>query len=443
MAKVKKETGLPANIIINDITQVAPDRNRKDVAALKSAIQRAESINLPSPVQLFDLYHDITTIDGYLAGIIQKRIDAVLNKTVKFVDKEGRKVDAMDKLIDSRKFARFVELVIESDLWGLSSVQFIVGKEFDFVEIPRKHVRIDRRQIVRSQYDSEGIFYGDDKFIRVIGEKGNLGKLLQCAMYALYKRGGIGDLAQYVEIFGQPVRIIYYDAYDTKTKQELRNILTTSGGSLAMMIPKQAEFQMMDGKSSNGTGELQERFITICNQEMAIRVLGNTETTSSSTSSGYAQAKEHGKQQLEITKSDIKFVTTLLNEPWFLEVLRSYGYPVEGGRFEFEKELDLDALKLRLEIDAQVSSKVPVDDDYWYDTYGIPKPDNYDELKTKMEEQRNALAEAYGRVAQNDESDNDESEKKPTEKKKNKNLLDRVQGFFFPAPLKGRNPLDF
>lgn len=31
----------------------------------------------------------------------------------------------------------------------------------------------------------------------------------------------------------------------------------------------------------------------------------------------------------------------------------------------------------------QVSEKVPVADDYWYETYGIPKPANYSQLKEK------------------------------------------------------------
>lgn len=62
---------------------------------------------------------------------------------------------------------------------------------------------------------------------------------------------------QYVEIFGQPVRIMYYDVYDTSTKQELK-ILTESGNSLAIMLPKQAEFEMKDGKTSNANGDLQK-----------------------------------------------------------------------------------------------------------------------------------------------------------------------------------------
>ena len=36
---------------------------------------------------------------------------------------------------------------------------------------------------------------------------------------------------------------------------------------------------------------------------------------------------------------------------------------------------------------------LPIDDDYLYETFGIAKPENYDELKTKKEEERAALRE--------------------------------------------------
>jgi len=447
MGDVKVTKGeMPKNVIINDMTQVAPDRNRKDAGKLKAAIERAESIYTPNRTQLYDLYHDVLTIDGHLSGIIEKRTDAVKNKAIRFVDKNGKKVDAYDDLIESENFGRLIELIMESKYWGISGIQFVVGKEFDFVEIPRKHIRPEKGLITKSQYDYTGTDYIQDKFINVIGNPKDLGKLLQCSLYALYKRSGFGDFAQYVEIFGQPVRIIYYDAYDTQTKNELRKILNESGGSLAMMVPKQAKFEMLDGKTSNGTGELQTGLIGACNDEMSVAMLGNTETSKSSQSSGYAQSKTHEGQQLEITKSDLKFIAKKLNQKWFKDVLASYGFPVDG-KFEFEKELDLDKLKTRMEIDTFVSGKVPVGDDYYYETYGIPKPDNYDELKAKQEADKTALQQppvetTHAASVKNAVFNKNAANKQPIEKKK-KNLVDSFLDFFGLAPNDNGAPLEF
>jgi hypothetical protein len=385
-----EETKTKANepFIIHDLTLVAPDRSSKDIGNLKTSVTLAESIHFPNRVQLYDLYHDILSMDGYLRGIIQKRIDAVLNKKLKFTQKDGKQNDDNTDLIRSQAGRDLITLLMESKIWGTSGVEFIIGDELKFNEIPRKHIKPEKGVITKSQYgvsEENGFAYEDMPFVWVVGKKNDLGLLLACSMYAIYKRGTFGDYAQYVEIFGQPVRIMKYDAYDTKTKQELKTLLTDSGSSLAMMIPKQAEFEMLDGKTSNGDGKLQLGLKDACNQEMAIAVLGNTETTTASKSSGYAQSKEHGEQQDELTVSDLIFVENLLNSKKFKQILKSYGYDVDG-KFEFELDLDLNKLKLRMEIDTFVSSKVPFGDDYWYDTYGIPKPDNYDELKAKMEE---------------------------------------------------------
>lgn len=387
MALQKKKPETTEPYIIHDLTLIAPDRSSKDIGSLKQAVITAESIYYPNRVALYDLYHDILSMDGYLRGIIQKRVDDVLNKKIKFTQKDRKQNDEITMLMQSQIGRDLITQMIESKLWGTSGVEFIIGDELKFNPIPRKHIKPEKGVITKSQYglsEDNGFDYSDMPFVWVMGDKKDLGLLLACSMYAIYKRGTFGDYAQYVEIFGQPVRIMKYDAYDTKTKQELKTVLTESGSALAIMIPKQAEFEMKDGKASNADGKLQLGLIEACNKEMAIAILGNTETTTSSASSGYAQSKEHGEQQDALTVSDLIFVENLLNTKKFLNVLKSYGYDIQG-KFEFELDLDLTKLKLRIEIDTFVSTKVPYSDDYWYETYGVPKPDNYEQLKAKKE----------------------------------------------------------
>ena len=377
------------NLIINELTVIAPNRNSKDIATLKDAVIFAENVYYPNRVQLYDLYHDVLSMDGYLKGIVQKRIDNVLNKSLKFIDKSGKVNDDLTKFISGAQGRFLITKIMESIIWGISGVEFIIGDKPKIVEIPRKHIKPEKGIITKQQYgvSKEDNFVIDDMpFVWVIGEKNDFGLLLSCSMYAIYKRGTFGDYAQYVEIFGQPVTIVKYDAYDTKTKQELKQILDNSGSSLRMMLPKQADFEMMDGKTNNGDGQLQLGLIKACDDVMGICILGNTETTSSSKSSGFAQAKEHSHQQNEILKSDLVFVVNNLNDEKCLTILKSYGFVIDG-EFIYDKELDLAELKLRMEVDTVVSSKVPFGDDYWYETYGVAKPDNYDELKAKMEQE--------------------------------------------------------
>ena len=371
MIRSYKKPGRSGDIIINELNVRAVDRSRKDIATWRSALISAESVCYPERTRLYDLYDDIL-LDGHLSGVIAKRIDAVLNKEIYFENEEG-KVYVMDALIRSVAFRNIVRTIMETQLWGISGVEFIPGKELNVQLIPRKHIKPALGLITYEQTGTDGVRYADLHNVWIMGEAKDLGLLLKCAPHSLYKRGALADWAQYIELFGQPVRVIKYDAYDEQTKIELKQILDETGSSLSMMIPRQADFEIKDGKQTNCDGNLQLSFIKALNEEMSITILGNTETTTSSYSTGYAQSKVHLEQQYEITRSDLIYTAAMLNSPQFISILRSYGYPVQNGRFTFTKDMDIDYLQARIAIDKQVAQAVPVSDDYWYNTYGIPK----------------------------------------------------------------------
>jgi len=334
MATTYKKPGTETEIIINELNIRSADRSRKDISYWRTAHISAESVYYPNRSRLYDLYADVV-LDGHLSGIVAKRIDAVLNKELHF-EKEGVSVPGMDALIRSLAFRHIMRTIMETQLWGVSGLEFLPGDKLICTDIPRKHIKPELGIIAYEQGGTEGISYTAIPNIWVMGEKDALGLLLKCAPYYLYKRGGLGDWAQYIELFGQPVRVIKYDSYDEQTKIELKEILDNSGSSLAMMIPRQADFELKDGKSTNCDGNLQLSFIKAMNDEMSITVLGNTETTTSSSASGYAQSKVHLEQQYEITKSDIVYTTAMLNDQQFLSILRSYGYDTDGGCFKFK-----------------------------------------------------------------------------------------------------------
>lgn len=81
----------------------------------------------------------------------------------------------------------------------------------------------------------------------------------------------------------------------------------------------------------------------------------------------------------------------------------------EGGYFKFEQAKDLEKLAKRLDIDERVSYKVPIPDDYWYDTYDIPRP-------------------KYNEQAPEPKPDDEPDGKKPASKAK-KRLLSQVKSF--------------
>lgn len=358
-------------LIINEINIRSVNRTKKDIATWRSALIAAESTAFPNRSRLYDLYDDIL-LDGHLSGVITKKINAVLNKDLYF-ETAGKRLPEMDDLINSVPFRELVHTIIETLLWGISAIEFVPGDTFAFNKIPRKHIKPDKGIIAWEQNGNDGIPYTGMQNVWIIGNPSDLGLLLKCAPYCLYKRGGLADWAQFIELFGQPVRVIKYDSYDEQTRAELRRILDESGSSLAMMIPRQTDFEIKDGKQANSDGGLQHSFIKALNEEISVTVLGNTETTNSSKSAGYAQSKIHQEQQFEITRADMAYTAAMLNTPAFHNILRAYGYPVDGGKFVCSKDMNVEHLHKRIEIDKELSTIIQIPAAYWHDTYGIPE----------------------------------------------------------------------
>jgi len=381
----------PKNVkfVINETVIRQTIRTPLDIQKWRNAHVQADSRYFPNRTWLYDLYDD-AKLDGHYTGIIGKRWDTVLNKPITF-KKNGKPDETFTALINSVAFRTVCRTILEAQEWGISGIEFEPGKEFAPRIIPRKHIKPKWQIISFEQNGSEGISYVDAKNILIVGEPEDLGFLLKCVPYIIYKRNAFGDWAQYIEIFGQPIRIMYYDAYDQQAKIELKQTLDESGGALALMIPKGVEFKIEDGKQSNGDGKLQSSFVDNINREVSVIVLGNTETTTNGQTGTGAKSRIHKEQQDEISKSDIFYLNTWLNSQQFLNILKSYGYAVEGGAFEHDQEISIEYLTELIKIITQLPEDLPIDDDYWYKTFNIPKPANYAQLKKKLEDKQKVL----------------------------------------------------
>jgi phage gp29-like protein len=196
---------------------------------------------------------------------------------------------------------------------------------------------------------------------------------MKAAQYVIYKRGGFGDWAQYCELFGMPFRVAKYEGYDEKTRQELETALKEAGSAAYMVIPKEAEINFVQGNHT-GTAVHYEVLVNSCNKELSKLILGQTMTTEES--GAYAQAKIHLEVEKEIHFADKLFVKNILNEK-LLPLLKKHGIVQGHGKFGFQEIENIDK-KTRLDMDLRLAEKIAIDDDYFYETYQIPKP------KTKL-----------------------------------------------------------
>ena len=105
--------------------------------------------------------------------------------------------------------------------------------------------------------------------------------------------------------------------------------------------------------------------------------------------------------------------------------MKRFGFNLQGGEIMYEG-LEADWAKLRDKWDVikEIREVVPVDDDYIYDEFPVPKPDNYEQMREEMD-LKQAL-KAFETVPENPLGDDQEEQPKgkPT------NIFNRLKRFF-------------
>ena len=365
-------TGGSHEIILSDIYVRSPIRIKYEIDTWQTALKAAEMRQYPNRTRLYDIYNQVL-LDGHLTGVISKRILSVINQQITYQNASGEEIEEMTPIINSAVFRRIMTTIMETPLWGVSGIEFIPGKQLAIRTVPRKHIHPKTQIIsVEQNIQDEGWDYTKlDKVWIIIDDPEYLGLLNQCTGLVLYKRGAISDWSNFIEIFGQPVRVAKYDPFDAGTESKLQQLGEETGNLLFMMIPKTVDFEIMDGKSANGNGDLQSNFVKAMNDEISIIVLGNSETTGNSGTGSQAKSKTHSDQQKELIKADIYYLQSKLNDPHFIKILQSYGLPlVQGGKFNVTTEVDI----------AYAAQKVLIDtthDQRYHDVISHPptKPD--------------------------------------------------------------------
>ena len=417
----------------------SPELFHFNIRLYMGALQSASAIDFYNRTQLYDIYHSIITMDGHLSGIINKRLSAIARERFEF-QRDGKPVDEVNEQIKSPWFRAFIKEAINSKLWGFTLCQFRRDEKgwitFDLID--RKHFDPVKRQVLLYETDVNGapleLF---SNCLVICDDPRGLGVLATCAPYALYKRGNLGDWAQFCQVFGMPIREYTYSAGDEDARKRLLDDARKQGVNAVYIHPEGSAMTLHEAQGKSGTNDLYERFTNNCNDEMSIAVLGNTLTTKSDTNGTQALGTVQAKEQMKITEDDVQFILDLLNYD-MTDIFASLGVNTEGGEFVRVEQKYQDK-----QVQINVVSKLkdmglPMSDDYLYQTFDVEKPEDYDARKEAIEAEKAAQAERARQLA-------DRLNQEPTNAEKRK-FLDRFRSFFGLAPQGGASqdePLPF
>ena len=406
-------------VIVNQVIVKAPQRKVYDVGDWRNALRSADSGRVKS---LYDLFDDVL-IDGLLADAISKRIDAVLNSELTFLDKDGKEVEEIAAIMDTTDWEELLRQIMNERVYGRSGVEFIYTPDsLHIAPIPPKHINLYNKCIVINDTDEKGIPYEGDSSLLVLGHERNYGLLLKATPYAIYKRGGFGDWSQWVELFGMPQRVGKYNAYDPESRKLLEQAMEQAGSAPYIIIPKEAEVETKEAGNGNGTSY--NEFRQACNEEMIITILGQTLTTVQGENGARSLGEVHKEVEEGKNRSDMRFVQRVLNNR-VLPMLEARGYPVSGGKFVFPQSAE----QLSVSDIVQLSDILPIPQSYLHEKYSIPVPDNDEPIA-----RRQAPTFEPTDIEGLEVSTSRETKPKTKAQLSDHSLLKRLRDFFAQAP---------
>ena len=95
--------------------------------------------------------------------------------------------------------------------------------------------------------------------------------------------------------------------------------------------------------------------------------------------------------------ADRKYILNILNYD-MTDIFTAMGLNTQGGTFEFVDPEEIDAGKKMEIVEKLHNMGLPISHDYLYDTFGIEKPDNYNELIKAQELAPSPVERAGGEV---------------------------------------------
>lgn len=417
-------------------------RGGLDVGVYMNAIRSAEVIDYPRREKLIDLYEDVK-LDSHLFSVLRKQKAAVLSTPIQFM-RDGKVDETMQEHIKSPWFLQFLGDLYDHQWEGVGGSLFQFYKDekgwINYDLIPRKNVDAINRVILHRQGDISGESWDEFKDLLYIGKPRMIGNLAVAAFWVILKRNNVGDWADFAEIFGRPVREGTYDAWDEDARQKLLKDISEMGGAGVIVHPSGTELNLIQAQNVSGGGDLYERLGTYCNNEISKTVTGNTLTT---------EAGDKGTQALGTVQKegeeDINFfvkqeILNILNYE-MTETFARLGIDTAGGEFFFVPPKSKNSQeKVNVLKTLKNDMQLPIDDDYLYEEFGIPKPKDYEAMKEELKKAHSVP----NLVATDDDEDPDEIDQKTTgkpgtgenqdpEKRKKDNAVNRMVRFFVKA----------
>jgi len=327
-------------------------------ARLASILQDAERGYL---VPQAELAEDIEEKDAHVYSELQKRKLALLNLSGRVLpprnasEAEKRDAEQVQELLD--ELPDFDDLILDLADAILKSYSHIelewqrLGNDWLVVQghyRPQSWFQLnpdDRNQLRLRDGSYEGAALQPFGWISHVhrarsGYPGRNGLARILAWPYLFKNYSVRDLAEFLEIYGLPLRLGKYpNGASDKEKSTLLNAVMSIGHNAGGIIPKGMEIDFME--AAKGGADPFEAMMAWCERSQSKAILGGTLTSQADgKTSTNALGNVHNEVRQELRDSDLRQIAGTLTRdlifPLWMLNCKTAGDPRRAPRFQFD-----------------------------------------------------------------------------------------------------------
>lgn len=344
------------------IAPVTLQRIRQDVDTWREAVREAENAWYPQRVRMQQMFND-TIQNGHVFACYEKRKELTLLRQYHLVDALGNVNEKASEVINEQWFYDMVSSILDAKFYGynllrIGDIENRRPTTIDFVR--RNNVSPDRMNVQPLMYSLSGIPFNDPNYENIDGQKPfdwhifiptpsengtvscGYGLLYKVAIYEIFCRNMMGFNADYVELFGQPLR----HAKTSKTQEDpeyaqLESFLANMGSRGYVMTDLSDEIEFIQTTQGQGNKNPFENLEMRCEAKISKIILGHEdalESTPGKLGSGQGEGSPVLTAINEKQRVDGRWVAHLINNVC-LPKLRNLGVDIpEGLTFAFSKD---------------------------------------------------------------------------------------------------------
>lgn len=332
-------------------------RIKQDALNWRAAIDEAERPFNPFRVQMQQIFID-TVLDGHVKACMRRRKDLTMLRDWEIVDASGTINENAMALIDKTWFSRFLSHSLDALFFGYSLIELgdITNNEFNNIKVTKRwHVSPDRKVVSNMAYNISGAPFLEEPYVdwhvwvstpNDIGTSDcGFGALYEVAIYQIFLRNLLGFNGDFLELFGQPIRVGRTSKIEEAERGAFYEALRDMGSAGFILLDELGDnIELIESSSIGNSYKAYENFELRLQKLISKLLLGHADAMDSVAGKlGASQGEDSPTYQaLEDTQSnDGNFIIDVINSSLFPK-LRKLGFALpEGLIFRFTNDSEL------------------------------------------------------------------------------------------------------